>query len=432
MTMVKPHLFIPGPTNIPDAVRMAMNLPMEDMRSPEFPKFTLPIFEDLKKVFKMKDGRVFIFPSSGTGAWESAITNTLAVGDKVLMSRFGQFSLLWVDMAERMGLKVELCDEEWGTGVPLEKYADILAKDKNHEIKAVFATHNETATGVSSRHRRRAQGARRRQASRAAVRRRRVVGRLARHAHGRVGRRLLRLGFAEGLHAADRSRHPRRQPEGARRQQEPQRPHEPLLLLLRRHDQDQRPRLLPLHAGNAAASAVCAPRSTCIAPKASTTSSRATRALPRACAPPSMRWGLKLCAKEPKWHSDTVSAILVPEGIDANNVLKTAYYRYNTSLGTGLNKVAGKVFRIGHLGALDEVMIGGVLFAVEMALQGLRRQRQVRFGHRRGGRILLARPRPSRRPRPAAEGSLSDLKRPAASRPGALRFIRRRSAPARL
>ena len=104
--LVQPHLFIPGPTNIPDAVRMAMNLPMEDMRSPEFPKFTLPIFEDLKKVFKMKDGRVFIFPSSGTGAWESAMQNTLAVGDTVLMSRFGQFSLLWVDMAERLRIEV--------------------------------------------------------------------------------------------------------------------------------------------------------------------------------------------------------------------------------------------------------------------------------------------------------------------------------------
>jgi len=80
-------------------------------------------------------------------------------------------------------------------------------------------------------------------------------------------------------------------------------------------------------------------------------------------------WGLKLCAKEPKWHSDTVSAILVPEGIDSANVVKTAYYRYNLSLGVGLNKVAGKVFRIGHLGALDEIMIGGVLFGVEMALR---------------------------------------------------------------
>ena len=125
--MVQPHLFIPGPTNIPEAVRQAMDLRMEDMRSPEFPKFTLPLFEDVKKVFKMKDGRVFIYPSSGTGAWESAIQNTLNPGDKVLMSRFGQFSLLWVDMAERLGLDVVLCDEEWGTGVPLEKYADILA-----------------------------------------------------------------------------------------------------------------------------------------------------------------------------------------------------------------------------------------------------------------------------------------------------------------
>ena len=80
-------------------------------------------------------------------------------------------------------------------------------------------------------------------------------------------------------------------------------------------------------------------------------------------------WGLKLCAKEPKWYSDTVSAILVPEGFDSNAVTKAAYYRYNTSLGLGLNKVAGKVFRIGHLGALDEFMVGGVLFAVEMALK---------------------------------------------------------------
>ncbi len=150
MQLVTPHLYIPGPTNIPDAVRMAMNVPMEDMRSPEFPKFTLPIFEDLKKVFKMKDGRVFIFPSSGTGAWESAITNTLAVrrqGSDValrpVLAALGRYG-------RALGLKVVLCDEEWGTGVPLEKYADILAKDKGHEIKAVFATHNETATGVTS------------------------------------------------------------------------------------------------------------------------------------------------------------------------------------------------------------------------------------------------------------------------------------------
>ena len=216
---------------------MAMNIPMEDMRSPEFPKFTLPVFEDLKKVFKMMDG-AFHFPSSGTGAWESTIENTLAVGDKVLMSRFGQFSLLWVDMAERMGLKVELCDEEWGTGVPLEKYADILAKDKNHEIKAVFATHNETATGVSS--------------DIAGVRKALDAAKhpallfvdgarlsLARHAHGRMGCRLLRLRFAKGLHAADGSRHSRRQPEGADANKSQNGRMNRCFFFLGRHDQDE-------------------------------------------------------------------------------------------------------------------------------------------------------------------------------------------------
>jgi len=148
--LVTTHLFIPGPTNIPEAVRQAMDLRMEDMRSPEFPKFTLPLLEDLKKAFLLTQGRVFIYPSSGTGAWEATITNTLSPGDKALMSRFGQFSLLWVEMAQRLGLDVTVFDEDWGKGLPVEKYAEALAADKNHEIKAVFATHNETATGVRS------------------------------------------------------------------------------------------------------------------------------------------------------------------------------------------------------------------------------------------------------------------------------------------
>lgn len=366
--MVTPHLFIPGPTNVPDAVRMAMNLPMEDMRSPEFPKFTLPIFEDLKKIFKMKDGRVFIFPSSGTGAWESAIENTLAVGDKVLMSRFGQFSLLWVDMAERLGLKVELCDEEWGTGVPLEKYADILAKDKNHEIKAVFATHNETATGVTSDIAgvRKALDAAKHPAllmvdgvsSVASLDMRMgewgvdccvsgsqkgfmlptglgilAVSQKALDANKSLNGRMNRCFFSweDMIKANDQGFFP----------------YTPATQLIR-----------GLRASidllNAEGIDNVFARHTRLA--------NGVRAAVDA-------WGLKLCAKEPKWHSDTVSAILAPEGIDSANIVKTAYYRYNTSLGVGLNKVAGRVFRIGHLGALDEVLIGGVLFAVEMALK---------------------------------------------------------------
>ena len=98
------HLFIPGPTNVPEPVRQAMNIPMEDMRAPDFGDFVSGILEDLKRVYRLRNGRVFVFSSSGTGAWEAAISNTLNTGDRVLMSRFGQFSLLWVGMAERLGL----------------------------------------------------------------------------------------------------------------------------------------------------------------------------------------------------------------------------------------------------------------------------------------------------------------------------------------
>jgi alanine-glyoxylate transaminase / serine-glyoxylate transaminase / serine-pyruvate transaminase len=366
--MVKPHLFIPGPTNIPDAVRMAMNLPMEDMRSPEFPKLTLPIYEDLKKVFKMKDGRVFIFPSSGTGAWESAITNTLAVGDKVLMSRFGQFSLLWVDMAERLGLKVELCDEEWGTGVPLEKYADILAKDKAHEIKAVFATHNETATGVSS--------------DIAGVRKALDAAKhpalLFVDGVSSVGSLDMRMGEWGVDCCVSGSQKGFMLPTGLG------------ILAVSQKALDANKSLngrmnrcffswedmiktndlgyFPYTPATQLIRGLRASLDLIFAEGLDNVIARHTR-LATGVRAAVEGWGLKLCAKEPKWHSDTVSAILVPEGIDANNVLKTAFYRYNTSLGTGLNKVNGKVFRIGHLGALDEGMIGGVLFNVEMALK---------------------------------------------------------------
>ena len=366
--MVTPHLFIPGPTNIPDAVRMAMNLPMEDMRSPEFPKFTLPIFEDLKKAFKMKDGRVFIFPSSGTGAWESTIENTLAVGDKVLMSRFGQFSLLWVDMAERLGLKVELCDEEWGTGVPVEKYAEILAADKNHEIKAVFATHNETATGVTS--------------DIASVRRALDAAKhpalLFVDGVSAVASLDMRMGEWGVDACVSGSQKGFMLPTGLGILAVSQKALDANKSLngrmnrcffswedmIKTNDQGY----FPYTPATQLIRGLRASIDLINAEGLENVFARHTR-LASGVRAAVDAWGLKLCAKEPKWHSDTVSAIYVPEGIDSANVVKTAYYRYNTSLGVGLNKVAGRVFRIGHLGALDEVMIGGVLFAVEMALK---------------------------------------------------------------
>ena len=143
-------LFVPGPTNVPDRVLRAMHRAMEDHRSSDFPSLASPAFEDLKKIFKTQSGQPFIFPASGTGAWEAALSNTLSPGDKVLAARFGMFSHLWIDMAQRLGLEVEVLDAEWGEGAPIERYQEALAADKAQRIKAVLFTHNETATGVTS------------------------------------------------------------------------------------------------------------------------------------------------------------------------------------------------------------------------------------------------------------------------------------------
>ncbi|MEM1371212.1 MAG: aminotransferase class V-fold PLP-dependent enzyme [Pseudomonadota bacterium] len=364
--LVEPHLFIPGPTNIPEPVRRAMDLKMEDMRSPEFPKLTLPIFEDLKKIFKMNDGRVFIYPASGTGAWEAAITNTLNPGDRVLMSRFGQFSHLWVEMAERLGLVVEVFEEEWGMAVPVEKYAERLAKDTAHEIKAVFATQNETATGVTSD----IAGVRKalNDANHPALLMVDGVSSVASidMRMGEWGVDCCVSGSQKGLmlptglgilavsqKALDASQTSKMNrafftfEDMIRTNDQGYFPYTPATQLLRglRASLDM---LLDEGMENVFAR-----------------HHRMAEGVRRAID----AWGLSLCAKDPKTYSDTVSAIVVPESVDSAEVTKTAYYRYNTSLGIGLTKVAGKVFRIGHIGALDEVMVGGALFGVEMALR---------------------------------------------------------------
>ena len=148
--VLRKSLFVPGPTNVPDVIRKAIDVPMEDHRAPDLPEFILPLLNDVKKVFKTISGQVFIFPASGTGAWEAAVTNTLNPGDKVLAARFGQFSHLWIDMCERLGLNVQVVECEWGTGVPMETFREILSADKSGSIKAVLATQNETATGVKT------------------------------------------------------------------------------------------------------------------------------------------------------------------------------------------------------------------------------------------------------------------------------------------
>ena len=143
-------VFIPGPTNMPDELRRAIDYATIDHRSEVFVEMFKPVIKGVKRILKSDDAEAIIFPSTGTGAWEAAITNTLSPGDKVLIGRWGMFSHRWIDMCQRHGLDVKVVDAEWGNGVPLDAYSEALRADTDHQIKAVLVTHNETATGVRS------------------------------------------------------------------------------------------------------------------------------------------------------------------------------------------------------------------------------------------------------------------------------------------
>ena len=359
-------LFVPGPTNVPDRVQRAMMVAMEDHRSSKFPELSTSVLHDLKRVFKTSAGQIFIFPSSGTGAWEAALTNTLSPGDKVLASRFGQFSHLWIDMAQRLGYDVQALDVEWGEGVPVDVYEQVLRADTGRRIKAVLACHNETATGVTS--------------DIAAVRR-------ALDAADHPA--LLYVDTVSSLASID----------------------------FRMDDWgvdlavsgSQKGFMLPaglsfLGASQKALKALNGAKSKrCYFDLADMIKANATGYFPYTPALSMLYglresldiieeeglenifvrhhylaegvraaitegWKLKLCAKAPKWYSDTVSAIVVPEGINAAQVIDVAFRRYNLALGAGLSKVAGKVFRIGHLGDLNELMLMGAIAGAEMAM----------------------------------------------------------------
>jgi len=143
-------LFVPGPTNVPERILRAMDRAMEDHRSSAFPELATGLLRDLRTVFKTTTGQAFLFPATGTGGWEAALVNTRSPGDRILAPRYGQFSHLWIDLAQRHGLRVDIIDVEWGEGAPADRIGEILSQDKQHEIKGVLIVHNETATGVTS------------------------------------------------------------------------------------------------------------------------------------------------------------------------------------------------------------------------------------------------------------------------------------------
>jgi alanine-glyoxylate transaminase / serine-glyoxylate transaminase / serine-pyruvate transaminase len=361
-------LFIPGPTNVPQAVRLAMDIAMEDQRAPDLPCFTLPLFEDVKKIFKTRAGQVFLFPASGTGGWEAAMINTLSPGDKVLIARFGQFSLLWADMCQRMGLEADIVDVPWGEGVPVEIFAEKLKADTAHGYKAVLVTHNETATGVTS--------------DVAAVRR-------AMDAAGHPA--LLFVDAVSSLASIDfrmdewgvdvcvsGSQKGFMMPAGlailcvsekalaARKQAGMRRCYFDFEDMMRTNKDGFFPYTPPLHMLRALRAATDLLLDEGLE-NVFARHFRLAEGVRRAVS----AWGLTLCAREPKWHSDTVSAILLPEGFDSAALVRHAYTKYHLSLGMGLNKVAGKVFRIGHLGDLNEIMCLQAIAGSEMAMRDL-------------------------------------------------------------
>ena len=359
-------LQIPGPTNVPDRVLRAIDFPTMDHRGPEFGVLGKAVLEGMKRVFKTSS-HVVIYPASGTGAWEAALANTLSPGDKVLMYETGHFATLWQKMARKLGLEPEFIAGDWRTGADPQAIEARLRDDKAHSVKAVCVVHNETATGVTSR-------------------------------------------IAEVRKAIDAAKHP-------------------ALLLVDtisslgsidyRHDEwgvdvtvggSQKGLMLPpgLSFNAVSAKALAAskdaklPRSfwdwgEMIAsnkdgyfPYTPATNllyglresltmlleeeglenvfarhqrhAEATRRAVRA-------WGLEVLAKNPAEYSGALTAVLMPAGHDADKVRKVILEAFDMSLGTGLGKLAGKVFRIGHLGDFNDLTLMGTLAGCEMGLE---------------------------------------------------------------
>ncbi|MFC0111035.1 pyridoxal-phosphate-dependent aminotransferase family protein [Kibdelosporangium aridum] len=357
-------LQIPGPTNVPDPVLRAMSAPTIDHRGPEFAELGRELLRDIKPVFGTT-GPVIMYPATGTGAWEAALVNTLSPGDKVLCFETGHFATLWQEMAHGFGLEVDFVPGDWRHGASPEIVAEKLAADTAHEIKAVCVVHNETSTGVTSR-----VGDIRAaidDADHPALLLVDTISSLGsidyRHDEWKVdvtvaGSQkglMLPPGMSfnavseKALAASKTARLPRTfwdwQPMLAANERGlfPYTPNTNLMYglkeALRLLYEEGLPNVFARHARHAAA----------------------TRAAVRG-------WGLEVLCLDEREHSGSLTAVLVPEGVDADKVRAVILDRFDMSLGAGLGKLAGKVFRIGHLGAFNDLTLAGTLAGVHMGL----------------------------------------------------------------
>ena len=369
-------LQIPGPTNVPDRVLRAIDLPTIDHRGPEFQQLGQAVLSGLKQVFKTK-GHVVIFPASGTGAWEAALVNTLSPGDKVLMFETGHFATLWLNMAKRLGLDPVFVAGDWRHGVDAAEVEARLSADKGHAIKAVMVVHNETSTGVTTR-----VGEVRKAIDRAqhpALYMVDTISSLASidYRHDEWGVDVTVAGSQKGLMlppglsfnamsekalaAAKSARLPRsywswdEMIANNKNGFFPYTPATNLLYGLREAltmlvDEEGLDNVFRRHDRHA----------------------EATRRAVRA-------WNLEVLCLNPAEYSSSLTAVLMPDGHSEIRLRDVVLERFNMSLGSGLGKLRDKVFRIGHLGAFNDLMLMGTLAGVEMGLE------LAGVPHRKGG-----------------------------------------------
>jgi alanine-glyoxylate transaminase / serine-glyoxylate transaminase / serine-pyruvate transaminase len=358
-------LQIPGPTNVPDRILRAMDLPTIDHRGPDFQGLGREVLEGCRAVFQTT-AHVVIFPSSGTGAWEAAIVNTLNPGDRVLMAETGHFATLWRTMAQRLGLEVDFLPGDWRHGVNPQEIERRLSEDRARAVRAVMVVHNETSTGVTSRI-----GEVRRAIDRAGHPALLMVDTISSLAsidyrHDEWGVDVTVGGSQKGLMlppglgfnaVSDKALVANRSARMARSYWDWQEmlksnatgffPYTPATNLL----YGLRESLRMLHEEGL--SQVFARHSR---------HAEAARAAVRG-------WGLELLPLDPAEYSSSLTAVVMPEGHDADRFRASALENWDISLGSGLGKLQGRVFRIGHLGDFNDLMLMGTLAGVELGLR---------------------------------------------------------------
>jgi len=357
-------LQIPGPTNVPQRVLRALSRPTIDHRGPEFAKLSFEVLEGLQRIFQTS-GPVVVYPSSGTGAWEAALVNTLSPGDKVLMFETGHFATLWRNMATALGLEADFVPTDWRHGVDPGVVEEKLVEDRDHRIKSVMAVHNETSTGVTSRIPLIREAMDR--ANHPALLMVDTISSLAsieyRHEQWGVdvtvgcSQKGLMLPPGLGLNAISEKA---LQASGSAKLPRSFWDWEAMLTANKQGFFPYTPATNLLYGLQVAIQMLEAEGLQNVF-KRHNRHAEATRRAVRA-------WGLEVLCANPAEYSSSLTAVMMPEGFDADKLLALILKKFDMCLGIGLGKVKGKIFRIGHLGYFNDLMLAGTLSGLEMGL----------------------------------------------------------------